>query len=186
VLTATHVLTGLRYDEEIIAAPKREGLRVGKSITYQETVRIGKQQGLRDFILNEGKRRFGTTNRRAAHMVQAVTNQADLERLGRRIFEVNSWDQFLGGHKGPVSWAKLAFEEKWGWMVESVTFHEIVRIGELEAVRGLILRHGKCRFGRASHKAAKLVESIDSLRRLQDLLSRVPEANSWDEFLADQ
>jgi hypothetical protein len=71
-------------------------------------------------------------------------------------------------------------------MEESITYQEIVRIGQREEARRLILRAGKTRFGRRSRKAAQTVEAITDLDQLERLVDRVLEVNSWDEFLASR
>ena len=61
MLAATYVLLGLRYDRGIIAALKREVLKMEESITYQEIKGLGRVEGFleeaRRIILRQGKKR---------------------------------------------------------------------------------------------------------------------------------
>jgi hypothetical protein len=68
-----------------------------ESITYQEIKGIGRLEEARNIILQNGKRRFGRTSRKAAQMLESIADLHELEGLVRRVFEVNSWDEFLAG-----------------------------------------------------------------------------------------
>jgi hypothetical protein len=81
----------------MITALKREVLRMEESITYQEIKGIGRLEEARKLILRHGKKRFGRTSRKAAQMLEAITDLEQLERLSDRVIEVNSWDEFLAG-----------------------------------------------------------------------------------------
>jgi hypothetical protein len=97
VLAATYVLMGLRYDRAMIAALKREVVRMEESITYQEIVGIGRLDEARKLILRQGKNRFGRGSRKAEQFLAGITDLAELEAQFDRLSRVNSWDEFLAG-----------------------------------------------------------------------------------------
>jgi predicted transposase YdaD len=71
-------------------------------------------------------------------------------------------------------------------MEESITYQEIVGIGQLREARKFILLQGKKRFGRTSRKAAQALEGITDLEKLEELGQRLLDVKSWDELLAER
>jgi Domain of unknown function (DUF4351) len=69
-------------------------------------------------------------------------------------------------------------------MEESITYQEILGIGQLKEARKMILRLGKNRFGRSSRKAKEALEAIVDLEVLESLGVRLLDAKSWEELLA--
>lgn len=100
MLAATYVLMGLRYDRGMIAALKREVLRMEESITFQEIKGLGRLEEARRIILRQGKKRFGRSSRKAAQAIEVITDVAVLELLTDRVLEVASWDELLAGLGG--------------------------------------------------------------------------------------
>jgi hypothetical protein len=83
----------------MIAALKREVMRMEESIIYQEIVGIGRLDEARRLILQHGKRRFSRGSHKAAQMLESITDLAELKSLVGRVFEVNSWDEFLADRR---------------------------------------------------------------------------------------
>jgi hypothetical protein len=98
LLAATYVLMGLRYDDEVIAALKKEVLKMEESITYQEIVGIGELRGFRKAILLSGNDKFGKASRKLKHRLEAITDLNQLEALLARLNHVKSWDELFAGH----------------------------------------------------------------------------------------
>jgi hypothetical protein len=69
-------------------------------------------------------------------------------------------------------------------MEESITFQEIKGLGRLEEIRKSILLLGKDKFGKESRRAARKLDTITDLIRLEALLTRVLHVNSWEELLS--
>jgi hypothetical protein len=67
-------------------------------------------------------------------------------------------------------------------MEESITFQEIKGLGRLEEVRKIIARQGTRKFGKRNRKVERVPETITDLEKLESILDRVLEANSWDEL----
>jgi hypothetical protein len=95
LLAATYVLMGLRYDATVVAALKREVLKMEESITYQEIKGLGRLEGLRKSILILGKDRFGRESRKVARSLDAITDANRLESLLARVLHVNTWEELL-------------------------------------------------------------------------------------------
>jgi hypothetical protein len=88
---------GLRYDEGVVSALKREVVQMEESITYQEIVGMGRLQEARKIILLQGKAKFGKASRKAERTLEAITDLQKLEALSARFVEVDSWDELLAG-----------------------------------------------------------------------------------------
>jgi hypothetical protein len=72
-------------------------------------------------------------------------------------------------------------------MEESVTYQAIVRTGEtkgkLEGARGHLLLVGRRRFGEPLTAAAVAVAAINDLDKLEQLIDRAFDVESWEELL---
>jgi hypothetical protein len=95
LLAAAYVLMGLRYDASVVAALKREVVKMEESITYQEIVGIGQLKEARRLIVRTGIKRLGKRNRKVERRLESITDLEKLEALLDRVFEVNSWDELL-------------------------------------------------------------------------------------------
>jgi hypothetical protein len=69
-------------------------------------------------------------------------------------------------------------------MEESITYQEIVGIGQLKEAKKLFLRLAKVRFGRASRKDVQAIEAIDDVELLEQLGERLLKVDSWEELLS--
>ena len=100
LLAAAYVLMGLRYDEAVIAALEEEVLKMEESVTYQKIKRLGRLEEIRLLILRQGKKRFGRSSRKAAQVIEAITDLHVLETMSDRVHEVDSWDELLADAGG--------------------------------------------------------------------------------------
>jgi predicted transposase YdaD len=106
--TATYVLMGLRYSEELTNQLLREVGAMEESVTYQAIVRKGMQEGMREgmregreeearkLILLQGRNRFGKVSMRVADALDAIQDVERLEELSLKLLEVSSWQELLG------------------------------------------------------------------------------------------
>jgi predicted transposase YdaD len=99
--TATYLLMGLRYSEEV-ALRLLEGVQTMKeSTTYQAILREGRIEGRIEgeqrVLLIQGEIRFGTPDERIRHAIEEIRDLEHLERLSRRLFDTNikDWAELL-------------------------------------------------------------------------------------------
>jgi hypothetical protein len=59
-----------------------------------------------------------------------------------------------------------------------------LREGRIKAVRKLLLRLGRIRFGQLPKATCARIEAVDVLDRLEHLAERLLTATSWDDLLA--
>jgi len=85
--------------QEILLEGKAEGLAegvaMGKAEGIVEGKAEGKAEGERLMILKAGARRFGPPDDRTRATLEGITSPTELERLFDRLFEVESWGDFL-------------------------------------------------------------------------------------------
>jgi predicted transposase YdaD len=108
--TATYILMGLRYPDELVTR-LLEGVQTMKeSTTYQAILREGRTEGrdegrieggiaeARRFLLRMGTKRFGEPDATTLATLEAIQDIDRLEALGERILDVGSqdWDGLLG------------------------------------------------------------------------------------------
>jgi len=100
--TASYILMGMRYPDDLIEKPLGGIQAVKESTTYQKILRDGKAEGhieeAQQFLLVMGTERFGLPE---AAVVDALEEIRDIDRLrdlGRRIVktDVLDWNSLLG------------------------------------------------------------------------------------------
>jgi predicted transposase YdaD len=108
--TATNVLMGLRYPEELVSQllkGKMEAMR--ESTTYQAILQEGRQEGItlgreegitvgeQQALLRQGTKRFGPPGPATVTAIEAIHDMGRLGTLLDRILELNiqSWDDLL-------------------------------------------------------------------------------------------
>jgi hypothetical protein len=95
--TATYVLMGLRYSDEV-AERLLEGVRdMKESVTYQKIVREGREEEARAILLRLGRKRFGPPSPEAEAALAGITAIERLEALSERLLDVESWEELLAG-----------------------------------------------------------------------------------------
>jgi len=98
--TATYVLMGLRYEEEMISHILRGVLGMKESVTYQAIVEEGRIEGareeLRKVLFRRGEKRFGAP---APAGVKAALEKLDdletLEQLAISVVTAQSWEDLV-------------------------------------------------------------------------------------------
>jgi predicted transposase YdaD len=99
--TATYLLMGVRYPDDVVNQ-LLEGIQtMRESSTYQAILREGRQEGRVDgeqrFLLRMGTKRFGKPNAATIAAIEAVRDIDRLENLGERILDpgIRDWDELL-------------------------------------------------------------------------------------------
>lgn len=101
--TSAYILMGLRYPPEF-AAQLLKGVRAMKeSSTYQAILEEGEAKGRsegrvegeRNLLLRLGSKRFGQPAASTLETLQAITSLEQLEQLGERLLEVESWAELM-------------------------------------------------------------------------------------------
>lgn len=101
--TATYLLMGLRYPDELVTK-LFEGIQtMRESTTYQAILREGRIEGRvvegQRMLLRLGTKRFGQPDAATLAAVEAIQDVNRLESLGERILEpdLRTWDDLLRG-----------------------------------------------------------------------------------------
>lgn len=102
--TATNVLMGLRYNEAFKDQVLQGVRRMRESITYQQILNEGREEGLVEgeiramhrVLLRQGVRRLGVPTAATEAQIESITSLITLELMLDRIFDVETWDDLLG------------------------------------------------------------------------------------------
>jgi hypothetical protein len=96
--TATYLLMGLRYNDELVAI-LLEGVQMTQSTTYQRILKEGRLREARQFLRRLGTRRFGEPDPSSAAALEGIQDVNHLEALGERALlpEVKGWQDLLEG-----------------------------------------------------------------------------------------
>jgi len=94
--TATLVLSGLRFDREIML-PLLQGVRgMKESDTYQAIVEEGEIKGIRETLLSLGRIRFGGPPSRVQEAtLSGIIDLGRLHRMRDQLLQVESWQELL-------------------------------------------------------------------------------------------
>ena len=103
--TATYLLMGLRYSEEL-AFQLLEGVQnMRQSTTYQAILREGRQEGWQEgqvkgeqkLLLRQGTKRFGKPDAATLAALEAIQDIDRLEALGERLLDpkIQDWNDLL-------------------------------------------------------------------------------------------
>ncbi len=99
LMHATRILTGLRYNRAEVQDLFRGVQHMRESSYYQEILdegRVeGRVEGERDLLVRMGSRKFGRPPAGTVARLRAVTDVAELDRLGVALLDAASWDQWL-------------------------------------------------------------------------------------------
>jgi hypothetical protein len=66
-----------------------------ESDTFQAILEEGAVTGMHRLLLAQGRERFGKPDKATRHAVEAITDLEGLERLGKRLLTVASWQELL-------------------------------------------------------------------------------------------
>ena len=101
--TATFVLMGLKYEQDFTQQLLRGVRQMKESVTYQAILQEGRDEGIeiggvreaRNLSRRIGTKRFGPIKPRFAKQLDAIPSLEELEQLGDRLLEVESWIELL-------------------------------------------------------------------------------------------
>src|SRR5208283_3896656 len=109
--TATYVLMGLTYSDELIDRLIEGVQSMKESVTYQKILREGRDEGrdegraegrvegraeeARRILRRQGTRRFGKPDTHIEAALDAIADLERLEQMSDRILKVKSWDELL-------------------------------------------------------------------------------------------
>jgi len=99
--TATYLLMGLRYTDELVAQLLEGVQTMRESTTYQAILREGREEGRisgeRRMLLRQGTKRFGEPDATAVAALEAIQDIDRLEALGERILDpdLHDWNDLL-------------------------------------------------------------------------------------------
>jgi hypothetical protein len=68
-------------------------------------------------------------------------------------------------------------------MEESVTYQSIIRKGEVNEARKMLLLQGRSRFGKPTAEVTATLEALTDVSQLEELGVRLLRASSWQELL---
>lgn len=129
----------------------------------------------------------GLTDEAAADLdsvVRQVTKRIQAESAGERAGQLHAATFVLLGLRYEPAVIDQLYRGVTG-MEESSTYQLIKSRGELAEARKMLLRLGKVRFNQpASESAARAIEAMTDLGRLEALAERLLTASSWEELLA--
>lgn len=93
--TAADVLMGLRYPRNLVAQ-LLQGVHVMKeSVTYQAIVEEGVIRGAHEFLLRQGRKKFGAPDERTESTLRSITDLDRLNYLSERLLDVSTWAELL-------------------------------------------------------------------------------------------
>jgi hypothetical protein len=97
--TATYLLMGLRFADELVIQLLEGVQTMRESTTYQAILREGRITGERQFLLRLGTKRFGEPDAATVSAIEAIQEFDRLEVLGERVLDPNllGWKDLLNG-----------------------------------------------------------------------------------------
>jgi predicted transposase YdaD len=99
--TATYLLMGLRYSDELTNSLLEGVQTMQESTTYQKILREGRNEGriteAQRLLLLQGEIRFGVPEARTRSAIEAIQDIERLERMSKRILDadIHDWDGLL-------------------------------------------------------------------------------------------
>jgi predicted transposase YdaD len=101
--TATWVLMGLRYEQELVERLLRGVIAMEESVTYQAIIRKGRDQGraegkaeeARKSLFLVGRQLLGEPAADVTAAIQAIDDVERLEQLVVRALQVKTWDELF-------------------------------------------------------------------------------------------
>src|SRR5262249_2384411 len=116
------------------------------------------------------------------HIIQRMKERLSGARAPRRAADVWAATYVLLGLRYSEEFAHALFEEVLG-MEQSATYQAIVRRGQAEGMRHLLMLQGEAKFGPPDAAARAAIEGIGDVAQLDELGVRLMSAGSWQELL---
>ncbi|MGA7499734.1 MAG: DUF4351 domain-containing protein [Isosphaeraceae bacterium] len=97
--TATYILMGLKYSDELIDRLLEGVQNMKESVTYQKILREGRAEGRAEeakrILKRQGSKRFGQPEPLVEAAIDAIADLDRLEQLSDRVLEVTGWEELL-------------------------------------------------------------------------------------------
>jgi hypothetical protein len=95
--TATYLLMGLRYTDELVAQLLEGVQTMRESTTYQAILREGRVSEAQRLVLRQGTKRFGEPDSATVAAVEAIKDIDSLETVHDRAVDpdIHDWDELL-------------------------------------------------------------------------------------------
>ena len=95
--TATFLLMGLRYSDELTDSLLERVQNMHESTTYERILRDGRITEAQRLLLLQGEIRFGVPEARTRSAIEAIQDIERLERMSKRILDadIHEWDGLL-------------------------------------------------------------------------------------------
>ena len=97
--TATYILMGLKYSDELIDRLLEGVQNMKESVTYQKILREGRAEGRAEeakrILKRLGSKRFGKPEPHIEAAIDAIADLDRLEQLSDRVLEVTGWEELL-------------------------------------------------------------------------------------------
>jgi predicted transposase YdaD len=93
--TATKILMGMKYSEELVESLLQGVQGMKESVTYQAIVEEGSIKAHKKDLLFIGQKRFGPPEQGIVATIEGIEDEARLERLIDQSFDVSTWDELL-------------------------------------------------------------------------------------------
>ncbi len=97
--TATYILMGLKYSDELIDRLLEGVQNMKESVTYQKILREGRAEGRAEeakrILKRQGSKRFGQPDALIEAAIDAIADLERLEQLSDRVLEVTGWEELL-------------------------------------------------------------------------------------------
>jgi len=94
--TATYLLMGLKYSDELTDRLLEGVQNLMESVTYQKILREGRSEEAKRILKRLGSKRFGKPESHIEAAIDAIAVLDRLEQLSDRNLEVASWEELLG------------------------------------------------------------------------------------------
>ena len=97
--TATYLLMGLRFSDELIAELLRGVRDMKESTTYQAILREGRAEGRiegeRRLLLKVGRQRFGEPDAETLASIESLSSLEEIDGLANQLMVASSWGELL-------------------------------------------------------------------------------------------
>jgi hypothetical protein len=93
--TATYLLMGLKYSDELIDRLLEGVQNMEESVTYQKILKKGRAEEAKRILKRQGSRRFGKSDAHIEAAIDAIADLDRLEQLSDRVLEVTGWEELL-------------------------------------------------------------------------------------------
>jgi len=95
IMTATYILSGLRFSRAVVDKAFQGVRTMEESTTYQGILEKGRAQEAQKILLRLGRKKFKKPSPEVEAALQAITDLERLERMSDRLLTASSWENLL-------------------------------------------------------------------------------------------